>query len=284
MIKKIKDILSYSLFFLSDKLFCQITFLLSNRRLPNLNNPTLFNDKLLKLKLNSRDPVHNIIADKYRVRDYVKKRIGSNYLIPMIGIFNSVDEINFNELPNSFVLKITNGSQNNFVCTSKSELNWHNLKSKVRGWLKKNYYLRTREWQYKNIKSRIIIEEYLKDPSGDLLDYKFFCFNGQPKFVQIDSSRYTNHQRDFYDINFEKKLNYRITYLNSQKEFQKPPNYNQMLKIATKLSSNFSFIRVDLYNVNKRIFFGELTLYPGNCNERISPNKFEKILGNLLKI
>ena len=282
--KKIKNYLAKSLTFLPDKIFCSIIFLIKNKRLPNLDKPTYFNDKLLKLKLTERNPIQHTLVDKYAVREYIKEVIGKEYLIPLIGVYKSVEEIDFDKLPDKFVLKITNGSQNNIVCINRHQLNWVKVSRQVQKWMNIDYYKRTREWPYKGIEAKIVIEEYLTDPSGDLLDYKFFCFHGVPKFVQIDSSRFTSHKRDFYDIDLNEKIEFTVTYQNSNNTIQKPEGYAKMIEIVKSLSYNFKFIRVDLYNVNGVIYFGELTFYPGNCNELIRPKKYEKILGNMLNI
>ncbi|RXQ93857.1 glycosyltransferase [Ancylomarina salipaludis] len=280
--KNIKNLFATILFIFPDRLFCTITFLLKNRRLPDLNKPVYFNDKLLWLKLNRRDPIQNVIVDKFAVRNYIKEKIGEEYLIPLIGLYNNFEGINFDELPNKFVLKITNGSQNNIVCTDKSELDWIKVSNQVNKWLNINYYKRTREWQYKDVKAQIIIEHYLDDPSGDLCDYKFYCFNGEPKFIQIDSARFASHKRDFYNIDFNEKLKYKMTYPNSDSQLIKPDNYKQMVSIAKRLSNNFEYLRVDLYNVKGKVYFGELTLYPDNCNGRIESKLSEYEIGSLL--
>lgn len=280
--KNIKNLLATILSVLPDKLFCTITFLLKNRRFPALNKPKYFNDKLLWLKLNRRDPIQNTMVDKFGVREYIKDQIGGEYLIPLIGVYDKVEDVDFDRLPSKFVLKITNGSQNNIVCTDKKELDWIKTSKKINKWLNINYYKRTREWQYKDVKARIVIEEFLDDPSGDLCDYKFYCFNGAPKFIQIDSSRFTSHKRDFYNIDFNKKLNYKMTYPNSDSQLGIPDNYNQMVSIAKQLSNNFEFLRVDLYNVEGKVYFGELTLYPDNCNGRIESRLSENEIGSFL--
>ena len=282
--KKIKNYLAKSLTFLPDKIFCSITFLIKNKRLPNLDKPTYFNDKLLKLKLTERNPIQHTLVDKYAVREYIKEVIGKEYLIPLIGVYKSTEEIDFDKLPDKFVLKITNGSQNNIVCINKDQLNWVKVSRQLKKWMNINYYKRTREWQYNGIETKIVIEKYLTDPSGDLLDYKFYCFHGVPKFVQIDSSRFTGHKRDFYDIHLNEKIEFTMTYQNSNNTIQKPEGYAKMIEIVKSLSHNFKFIRVDLYNVSGVIYFGEITFYPDNCNGLIRPKKYEKILGNMLNI
>nr|WP_319512543.1 ATP-grasp fold amidoligase family protein [uncultured Draconibacterium sp.] len=280
----IKQQLANSLSFLPDNLFCTITYYLKHKRIPNLKNPQGFNEKLLKLKLTVRENIQHVLVDKYAVRKYIKDTIGEEYLIPIIGIYNNEKEIDFKSLPNRFVLKITNGSQNNIICTNKEELDWDKILLKLKRWLGINYYKRTREWPYKDVPSKIIIEEFLNEPSGDLFDYKFWCFNGRPEFVQIDSARFGDHKRDFYDIDFNETLNFKITYPRSEHKHLRPENYDKMVKIAAELSNGFKYLRVDLYNIEGKIYFGEITFYPGNCNEPISPAYFENKIGQLLSI
>lgn len=280
--KNTSQIISEFLSFLPDKIFCSITFLIKNKRFPNLDKPVFFNDKLLKLKLTYRDPIQHVLVDKYAVREYIKEVIGQKYLIPLIGAFESFEEIDFFKLPNKFVLKINNGSQNNFVCNDKLRLNWSEVSSQVKKWLNIDYYKRTREWPYKGINTKILIEEYLVDPSGDLFDYKFWCFDGKPTLLQIDMGRFSNHRRDFYDCESFEKLDYIISYPQSDDLIERPKNFIKMIEIAKKLSANFKFLRVDLYNIDGEIYFGELTFFPGNCNEPIKPVKVEKELGALL--
>lgn len=284
MIKALKNFLAYLCIPLSDSLYSKITYFLKHCRMPNLKNPVLFNDKLLYLKLTERNPLYHILVDKYEVRKFISKTVGSKYLIPLVGVFNSFDEINFKILPNKFALKVTNGSQNNLLCLDKEKLAWDDYKKDIDNWLKKDFYLRTREWPYKGLENRIIIEELLESEGGDLVDYKFWCFNGDPRFLQIDSDRFKRHKRDFYSIDFEKKLDYQITYPNSDKQINKPENYSEMLKIVRKLSSGLKFVRVDLYNVSGAIFFGEITFYPDNCNGPMGSIDTEEEIGMLLDL
>jgi hypothetical protein len=283
-VKKLKNSLAKLFSFLPDKLFCTITFLISHQRFPQLKNPKLFNDKLLKLKLTSREKKLSALVDKYEVRAYIKDKIGEQYLIPLIAVFDSVEQINFKELPPKFALKITNGSQHNLICTNKSTIDYNITKLEIEKWLTQDFYRRTREWPYKSIKSRIVIEELIEDNSGSLNDYKFWCFNGNPEFVQIDSNRFIKHCRDFYDIEFKNRIPLKITHPFNNKGHFKPKNYSTMVDIARTLAIGHKFLRVDLYNVNGQIFFGEMTLYPGNCNEKFSTIDYEKILGDLLSI
>lgn len=283
MNENIKYLLAKTASFLPDKVFCSITFLLKQKRFPNLKNPVFFNDKLLYLKLTKRDPILTKLVDKYEVRKYVSEKIGPEYLVPLIGLYENPEEVDFDKLPNKFVLKPTSGSQRNIICRDKKSLNWSLHKKEIYKSLKLDPYMRTREWPYKDVPPRFVIEEYIEDSEGNTYDYKFWCFNGEPKFVQVDVDRFENHKRTIFNIDFtptdiwneHKKIDFPL---------KKPKNYKKMIEIARALSSNFPFVRVDLYNIDGKIYFGEMTFYPGNCNERIRPIKYEKIFGDILDI
>lgn len=229
----------------------------------NLDTPKSFNEKLNHLKYNHRFENGEILADKILVRDFVKNRIGESFLVPLIGVYYKIEEIDFNKLPNSFALKTNHGSGWNIICTNKSSLKWSKSKKLIKNWLQKNAYYLSREWQYREIKPGIIIEELL---GFNIKDYKFFCFDGEPKFIQVDSDRFTKHQRTLYDLNWE-PTNYQIRYDLIDKEVPKPIKFNEMLEVSKKLSRGLKFCRVDLFEHEGRIFFGEITLHPGGGME-----------------
>ncbi|MED2036681.1 ATP-grasp fold amidoligase family protein [Bacillus wiedmannii] len=283
--ERIKYKLSKALSLFPDRQYCTLTFLLKNGRLPNLKNPIYFNDKLLSLKLNNRKPIMKKVVDKYEVRSYIEEKLGKEYLVPLIGVYSDPRAVDFDKLPNKFALKLASGSQYNIICQDKNELDWEESTNKLTKWLKLDPYMRTREWQYKDLPSRFVIEEYIEDSKGNTFDYKFWCFNGEPKFIQVDTDRFGEHQRSMFDIDFnDKNLDLKITYENIDKPVKKPENYDQMVKIAAKLSKGFPFVRVDLYNLDGKIYFGEMTFHPGNCNEKIQPIEYEKIIGDMLVI
>lgn len=283
---KLIDKISSLLSFLPDKHYSILTFLIRQRRFPNLKNPTLFNDKLLYLKLTDRNPLYKQLVDKYEVRNYVKNIIGEQYLIPLIGVYRHPSEVDFDKLPNKFVIKSTSGSggQNVVICKNKDELDWSNISGKIEKWLKYDTYKRTREWPYKDLPSRIVIEEYIEDSQRQTNDYKFWCFNGEPFCVQVHLNRFKNHQKGIFDLNFNNILFKHGNVQDLDHKIKKPKNYETMIKIAKKLSQQLPFVRVDLYNIDGKIYFGEMTLYPANCNYRIRPFKYEKILGKKLII
>jgi hypothetical protein len=282
--EKVKYLLTRLISKVPDRQFCQLTFLLKNGRLPNLKKPVYFNDKLLHLKLSNHNPILKKLVDKYEVRSFVKEKLGAEYLVPLIGVYSDPKEVDFEKLPNKFALKLTSGSQKNLICQDKRSINWHETSKKISRWLKVDPYIRTREWQYKDLSSRFVIEEFIEDSNGKTYDYKFWCFNGVPKLIQVDTDRSGEHKRSLFNIDFDNELDLKITYENIDTHIQRPKNYDLMVEIATKLAEDHSFVRVDLYNIDGKIYFGEMTFYPGNCNEKITPIEYEKIIGDMLLI
>lgn len=252
----------------------------------NLTNPKRFNEKMQWLKLNDRKDWYSKIADKVEVREYVATRIGEQYLIPVIAVYNSVDEIDWNQLPNQFVLKCTHDSGTTVVCSNKTELNIADAKTFLKKRMGKSYFPLHREFCYKNIKPRIVCEKFIS-PDGDSvpIDYKFFCFHGIPKLIQVDTDRFTNHGRIMLYPDWSKALFYSdIKYFKEGLDVERPNNLEEMLAICTKLSQEFKFIRVDLYSVNRRIYFGELTFYHGSGYEPIYPDEYNFWMGSLLDL
>lgn len=252
-----------------------------------LINPVRFNDKLQWLKLNWYDPLAEKCADKYKVREFIMERIGSSYLNELYGVYNSVREIDIKKLPNSFVLKATHGSGDNIICKDKNRLNWSKCKRKMERWLKKNIYWRTREWVYKDIKPRIICEKLLEDDNqkDGLTDYKFYCFHGEPKYCQVIKDRSAGGTIDFFDTDWNHMEFTGLQNLpNSQTPIPRPEKLEEMLDISKKLSEPFPFVRVDLYYVNKKIYFGELTFFPKSGFGSFYPPKWNKKIGDLLEL
>lgn len=250
----------------------------------DLKTPVSFNEKIQWLKLFNRDEKYTLLADKYEVRKFVSNRINSSILNDLYGIYSNVDEINIDELPESFVLKATHGSGWNVFCLNKNTFNWNLYRKKIYKWLHSNYYSYGREWVYKNIQPRIVCEKLLKEKDGKCpIDYKFYCFNGRVKYIQIDVDRFTNHTRCFYNTLWEKQP-FTTCYLLYKGEILKPDNLSEMITISEKLSSGIPFVRIDLYSFNKQILFGEMTFYPENGFGRFYPNTFDKYLGMDLEL
>ncbi|MDX1940148.1 MAG: ATP-grasp fold amidoligase family protein [Saprospiraceae bacterium] len=224
----------------------------------DLENPKSFNEKINYLKLHTRYDLASIVADKYRVREYVKGKIGETYLIPLIGIYKKAEDIAFHELPNQFALKTNHGSGWNVICREKSNLNIKRVVKKLNTWLNFNAYYLSREYQYKDIKALILCEELLR---YNIEDYKFFCFEGEPKFIQVDVGRFTYHERAYYDLDWN-LLPFSICYPITGKDLLRPEKLEEMISISKKLACDFFFSRIDLYLHNDKIFFGEITLFP----------------------
>jgi len=257
-------------------------YFINIRKFPNLKNPKNFNEKTLWRRFNEREIDYAKYVDKYEVRKHIENTIGNDYLVPVIGVYENAEEIDFNSLPNKFIIKTTHGSGGNIVCIDKSNFNWGEAKDKVKEYLKTSYYRQTREFGYKNIKPRVICEELLED---NIIDYKFFCYDGEPKFIEIDTNRYTGHLRSFYKANWEEVKNVKMTYPNIPSSMlKKPLQYDKMLEICRILSAEFNFVRVDLYHTNNKIYFGELTFFHTGGVEKINPEEFNIELAKPLKL
>lgn len=233
------------------------------KRILDLSDPKTFGAKIHWIKKYGNIERYKDLVDKYRVREYIEQMIGDKYLVKLYGVYESTSEINIDNLPNSFVLKCNQGSGEVIICKDKSRFDWNKARKLLDEWIEIDYYSITKEVQYKGIERRIICEEYLEDESGSLRDYKIFCFNGVPKYIQVDSDRFSDHKRDFYNNNWE-KIELKAKYKNSNYVIKRPDNLDEMLNVAEKLSKNFEFIRVDLYCSNNKVYFGELTFTPDN--------------------
>jgi len=269
---------------LPDKLYLGYQYFRRHKKIINFKNPQTFNQKIQWLKLYYHNQLLKILTDKYEVRKYVTKIIGPEILINLINTYDKVDEINWSELPDQFVMKLTHGSGWNILCRHKKELNIYKVKKRLSAWMKKDFYIYQREWAYKKLKPRIICEQFISDDRGEPpADYKFFCFNGVPKLIQVDSDRYISHHRGLYDLEWN-RLPFSLKYPASKNNVEPPENLNEMIQIAERLSVNLPFVRVDLYSLNNKMYFGEMTIYPGGGLERFTPDIYDKIFGNMLRL
>lgn len=250
-------------------------------RWPNLLRPKTFNEWINHKKLFDRNPLLTLLADKYQVREYVRERVGEEILTRLYLVTEDPEEIDFARLPDRFVIKTTHGSTWNILVPNKQEVDERAVKDQCAEWLRQNYYTMGREWAYKNIKPRIIVEEFLGDESGEApCDFKFFCFGGVVKFIQVDADRFRGHKRDLYDTSWN-RLNVRTcSYRNLDKALPKPEKLDEMMFIAQRLADGLDFVRVDLYDINGRIYFGEMTNYPDNGFSRIEPDEYDFIFGS----
>lgn len=288
IIKKPRKIIRYlgdkRLFnWLSDEKYLKLVFLFETGKRLNLNNPVTFNEKLQWLKLYDRKPEYCTYVDKYEVRDYIKKTIGEKYLIPLIGVYESVSDIPWDALPDSFVLKCTHGSGSNIICKDKSKLNIREAITKLNKWMKKNWYWFGREWPYKDLKPRIICEEFISDTGTTPDDYKIMCFNGEPRIIQVHRDRFgKGHTEDFYNLD-GKRLPCRKIAVSAENELD-PNNFKEMVRLARVLAKGHPYIRCDFYRVGGKVYFGELTFYDASGFTDFEPEVYNKIIGDMLKI
>jgi len=273
--------------FLPDKLFIEYEYKKSTGQKLNLKNPMRFNEKIQWLKLYDRNPKYTKLVDKYEVRKYIEDKIGKEHLIPLIGVWNNVDDIDFNALPNQFVLKPTHTSGDIIICKDKNKLDIEQAKLEMKKWLKRNYYKVHREWPYKNVQPRIICEKYMVDESGtELKDYKFMCFKGEPKLILLCYNRKSkdNLNINFYDNNWNLLDLYRPKHPPSSIIFKKPKQFSKMMEYARVLSKDVPFLRVDFYEANEQLYFGELTFYPGSGYEKFVPDSYDYLLGSWIEL
>ncbi len=285
MILFLKWMRQYILRIIPDKLYIKIIFRIKVRKKLNLKNPQTFNEKLQWLKLYNRNPKYTEMADKYKVREYVRKKIGEEYLMPLIGIYDKFDDIDFDELPNQFVIKCNHDSGSVVICKDKKNFDIKAARKKINRALKYNYYYVGREWQYKNIERKIMIEEYMEDSKTcELIDYKIMCFYGRPKLLFTCSERYSSGLKvTFFDLNWN-KLPFERYHPSSKIKLEKPCNYDLMIKFSKLLSKNIPFVRVDWYEINNKLYFGELTFCPGSGYEKFNPEEWDKIIGSWLTL
>ena len=271
---------------LADKKYIELKYLTFFKKKLNLKNPQTFNEKLQWLKIYDRNHQYTQMVDKYEAKKYVASIIGEEYIIPTIGIYNSFDEIDFKKLPNKFVIKCTHDSGGLVVCKDKNKLDKNNAKKKIEKSLKTNYYYCGREWPYKNVKPRIIIEKYMcTKEQKELIDYKFFCFNGNPKIILVCSERFSSN--NMCETWFDDKWNFLDIIESSHrvdKTIKKPINLSKMMEFSKKLSKDIPFVRVDFYEINGKTYFGELTFFPASGFERFEPKEWDYKLGEMLKL
>lgn len=282
---KLKQI--YYKYIESDKGNISKTFRKKLGREVNLENPIKYNDKIQWLKLYWRDPLAIKYADKYEVRKIIAKKIGKQYLNDLIAVYNSVDEIDLEELPNSFVLKGTHGSGYNIICKDKTSMDWKYEFKKMKLWMNTNYYWSKREWVYKDIKPRIICERYIEqEDNKELRDYRFFCFDGEPKFIAVDLNINNKNEtrRNLYDLEWN-LLDGEISYPREEKIIiEKPSKLEEMIYLSKKISKPFPHARVDFYQIQNNVIFGEVTFFHQSGMGIFNPPEFEEKVGSFLNL
>ena len=271
---------------MSDEKYLRILYEAKFNKPLRLNPPITFNEKLQWLKLNDRKPVYSIMVDKYAVKEYVAERIGEGYVIPTLGVWDSFKDIDFASLPNQFVLKCTHDSGGLVICRDKSKFDYNTAKKKISKSLKRNYFFSGREWPYKNVTPRVIAEQYMQDGGNAALPvYKFFCFDGTPRIVQVvKNDKQTNETIDYFDTEWN-RLELRQNFPNSDVPMRKPVMLDEMLNIASQLSKDkVGFIRTDLYVVNGKIYFSEYTFFTDSGLAKFIPEKWDETLGTLINL
>lgn len=271
----------------NDKVYLKLMYRSYMKKKLNLDNPKTFNEKLQWLKLYNRNPMYTILVDKYEVRDYIEKLALKINLIPLIGVYDSVEEIKFDDLPDEFVLKTTHDSGGVVICKNKSLLDIEKSCYKLKKSLSKNYYYSSREWPYKNIKPRIICEQIIKDKYGKLpVDYKFHCFNGKVDNVMLCVDRDSGNPKFYFFDREWNLLRYNKAGINADKDFTlpKPKMIDEMFNVAEELAKDLPFVRVDLYCENNKIYFGELTFFPDSGFDSNLLEETDLLFGNKIKL
>lgn len=265
---------------LPDKIYIELEFKKHLGFFPNLQHPKTFNEKLQWMKLYDRNPQYTKMVDKFEAKRYVSGIIGEQYIIPTLGVWDTFDEIDFDSLPERFVLKCTHDSAGLVIVKDKNKLDKAAARKKIDDCLARNFFYSGREWPYKNVKPRIIAEQYMEDPqTKELRDYKFFCFGGKVKCFKIDFDRFVRHRANYYDPN-GMLMDYGeiICPPDHSAKIEIPGNVLQMVNLAEKLATGLPFVRVDFYSVNGRIYFGELTFFPDSgFGKFVVPNQDEEM-------
>ena len=270
---------------LPDKLYLKLLYQVRMGKKLNLKNPVTFDEKLQWLKLYDRKPEYTNMADKYAVRKYVTDRLGEGYLIPLLGVWERAEEIDFSMLPEQFVLKCTHDSGSILICKDRKSFNVAAAREKLNEKLKTNYYYPSREWPYKNIKPRIIAEKYMTDESQvELKDYKIYTFNGEPYLIQVDFGRFTKHKRNLYTTDWE-YIDETIEYPRDPSiQIERPEKLEEMLLCARNLSEGTASLRTDFYSINDKIYFGEITFYQEAGFAHFSSEEYARKLGKMIRL
>lgn len=269
-----------------DKTILKMEYRLAIGKKLNLDDPQTFNEKLQWLKLYDRKPEYTQLADKYKVRNYIKDTIGDKYLIPLLGVYNSYQEIDFKILPEQFVLKPNHTSGDVFICKDKSKIDYERLEKLIKKWMKRRYYWFQREWPYKNIIPCVICEKFMSESESPPDDYKIVCFNGKAKLVQVHLDRFANHVQDTYDLEWNK-----IDLLwgfemseHSGSICEKPKKLEEIIMLSERLAANMCQVRIDWYIVQDNIYFGEITFFDGSGFTPMTPESYDYLLGSWITL
>jgi hypothetical protein len=243
-----------------DRQYLQLVYRIMMRKPLNIDQPASFNEKLQWLKLNDRNPAYSAYVDKYEVRAHIEETLGTQYLVPLIKVFDSVEQVDWDSLPTKFALKCTHGSGTNIICTDKGKLDIPSSRVKLRKWLGTNWYWYGREWPYKYIKPRIICENFISDLEKSPDDYKVLCFNGKAKLIEVHLDRHGNHQQDYYDLEWNKTG---ISQEGTRSDITKnrPPQLERMIQLSERLAAPMRHVRIDWFIVKEQLYFSEITFY-----------------------
>lgn len=269
-----------------DRPYLRLLFRVKTGHWPRLNNPQTFSEKLQWLKLHDRRPIYTTMVDKLRVKEYVANAIGAEYVIPTIASWSTVEEIDWESLPQRFVLKCTHDSGGLVICTDKDRLDKKAASEKLRQCLQNDFYKAAREWPYRDVERRIIAEEYVESPDGDLKDYKFFCFDGEVKALFVATDRNTPGEEtkfDFFDAEFN-HLPFTNGHPNAAQMPSKPQNFEEMKQLASRLSKGIPEVRIDLYEVGDRVLFGEMTFFHHSGLEPFTPEEWDYTFGSWVNL
>ena len=286
---KLTDNIFRALKVVPDRMYIDILYKHLLKKKVNWNNPKDYTEKIQWLKLYNKDERLIKLADKYEVRNFIKEKGYEEILVPLYGVYDDVEKIDLSTLPNKFILKANHGSGFNLIVKDKNKIDWQKQKKIIKAWLDTDYSLRVREWAYHHIKPMITIEEFLEDPNHfEIMDYKFYTFNGEVKFLILDSNvaDYVNTKRNVFDRDFKeiKDLFIGDYRPNENFEFIKPKNFEKMIEIAESLSKDFVHVRVDFYNIDGKIYFGEMTFYPHFGMDNIQPPQANRMMGNWIDL
>lgn len=279
-----------------DKPYLKLMFRAVTGKRLNLHNPKNFNEKLQWLKLYDRNPLYTVMVDKVKAKEYVASKIGDEYIIPTLGVWDNADEVDFDSLPSRFVIKCNhNSGKGMYICHDKSKIDETKVREELRRGLNENYFLHGREWPYKDVPRRIIAEQYLEDGNisdntdsfvGNLRDYKFFCFNGEPRLCEVISDRAIDERIDFYDLEWNRIVGLidDDVVCNSACDIPRPQSFKNMCDCARILSANIPFSRIDFYDINGRAYWGEITFFPSSGFDSFKPDEWNRKVGDWLQL
>ena len=270
-----------------DSLYLKVLYRVIMGRKLNLKNPKEYKEKLQWLKLNDRKPEYSTMVDKYEVRGYIEDLLGDKYLIPCLGIYDSVDDIDIDALPDKFVLKCTHDSGSVEICKDKSSFDIEGARHRLSQAMKRNYYATYREWPYKYVKPRIIAEGYLEGDGGDLKDYKVMCFNGEAKIIEVHENRFVEgkvHTQTFYDREWGIVPLTQVETVTVDRPSERPRQLEEILRLSELIAKNMYHARIDWYIEGDKIYFGEITFFDGSGFESFSTPEMERMLGDMINL